>query len=399
MRPLRIALVLHDLPLPSGSATGGWYHVLLRGLVERGHDVTAFAASARPEAIAEAHALFPAPHYRLRCYPHARAGMRATWRALGRPRSYPFDDAFRRDVDAAVARGVDVLHLEDLWSGWVGLPHAHLALMNLHYLVAADRGDPSRGSLRDRLRDRAARRAERYLVRQYPTIRTLTPALTERVRRMNPRASVHTIPLGMDLARYPFDGERGGRPTDRLTVALIGSFEWGPTRSAAARLLTRLWPEIRRRVPDARLQIVGRAARAVLPDGPPADVSVHENVPDTLPYFRGADVLLYAPERASGMKVKVLEAFALGTAVVTTPDGVEGLSAVDGVHAGICADDAGLIDRCVALLGDAGRARRQRHTARALVEATCSPDATLDALEAIYATHVARRDTAMAGAR
>jgi glycosyltransferase involved in cell wall biosynthesis len=221
-------------------------------------------------------------------------------------------------------------------------------------------------------------------VRRYPVIRTLTPRLTDRVRVLNPGASVHTIPLALDLSLYPFGGD--DRATERPVIALIGSFDWQPTRSAATRLLTRLWPEIKRRVPEARLQIVGRSARLVLGDALPPDVAVHENFPDAMPYFRRTDVLLYAPERGSGMKVKVLEAFALGVPVVTTEDGVEGVAARDGVHAGVCDDDAGLIDRCVALLRDRERARRQSHAARALVDATCSPQANLAALEDVYAT-------------
>ena len=62
--------------------------------------------------------------------------------------------------------------------------------------------------------------------------------------------------------------------------------------------------------------------------------------------------MVYAPSRGSGMKIKILEAMASGVPVVTTSEGVEGLPAVDGVHAGVCEDDAGLIDRTVALLED-----------------------------------------------
>jgi glycosyltransferase involved in cell wall biosynthesis len=170
-------------------------------------------------------------------------------------------------------------------------------------------------------------------------------------------------------------------------VGLIGSFRWHPTYWAGVRLLCRLWPEIKRRVPRARLQIVGRRARAALGDlaqGP--DISVFEDVPDTIPYFRTLDVLLYAPSRGSGMKVKVLEALALGVPVVTTSEGVEGLPAQDGMHAGVCEDDDGLIERTVALLNDPERRRRQRVAARTLVEAHCSPAPTLDHLERVYAT-------------
>jgi hypothetical protein len=174
-------------------------------------------------------------------------------------------------------------------------------------------------------------------------------------------------------------------------VSLIGSFNWQPTFSAGERLLRRLWPEILRRVPGARLEVVGRSARSALgalATGP--GVSVHEDVPDTIPYFRGTDVLLYAPGPATGMKVKVLEAFALGTPVVTNADGVEGIPVEDGIHAGVCEDDSGLVDRTVALLGDPARRDSQRRAARELVESHCGPRPVLDRLEAIHATIVAR---------
>jgi len=82
--------------------------------------------------------------------------------------------------------------------------------------------------------------------------------------------------------------------------------------------------------------------------------------------------------------VKVLEAFALGVPVVTTSEGIEGLPARDGVEAGVADDDSGLIERTVALLGDPGRADRQRQAARALVESHSGPGPVLDAVEDIY---------------
>ena len=39
----RIVCVLHDLPLPFGGAASRWYYVLLKGLAERGHELTALA--------------------------------------------------------------------------------------------------------------------------------------------------------------------------------------------------------------------------------------------------------------------------------------------------------------------------------------------------------------------
>ena len=95
--------------------------------------------------------------------------------------------------------------------------------------------------------------------------------------------------------------------------------------------------------------------------------------------------MLYAPGRGSGMKVKILESFGFGVPVVTTSEGVEGLPALDGVHAGVCDDDAGLIDRTVELLRDRAGQNRQRAAGRALVESHCGPKPTVDAIEQIYA--------------
>ena len=64
-----------------------------------------------------------------------------------------------------------------------------------------------------------------------------------------------------------------------------------------------------------------------------AGVEIRSDVPDAQPFFRELDVLVYAPAVGSGMKVKVIEAMALGTPVVTNSQGIEGLPATDGVEA------------------------------------------------------------------
>jgi hypothetical protein len=62
------------------------------------------------------------------------------------------------------------------------------------------------------------------------------------------------------------------------------------------------------------------------------------------------------------------------------------LPAEDGIHAGVCDDDAGLIERTIALLLDPAAQNRQRCAGRALLEAHCGPAPTVDAIERVYAT-------------
>jgi glycosyltransferase involved in cell wall biosynthesis len=265
----------------------------------------------------------------------------------------------------------------------LGLADRDRAVVNIHYLHSLDRSFDRGNSLETKFRRLMTDRAERKLLKAYPHITALSDRLSERVRQVNPHAAVRTVPLGIDLSLYPFNPvkQRGQQPV----VGLIGGFNWGPSYTAAERLITRLWPEIKRQVPDAKLQIVGRDARRALAKfGDIQGLEIFQDVPDTLPYFANTDVMLYAPISGSGMKVKVMEAFALGTPVVTTTEGVEGLPAGDGVHAGICEDDRGLIDRTIALLTDPGAADRRRSNARTLLEEHCSPAVTVTQVERIY---------------
>jgi glycosyltransferase involved in cell wall biosynthesis len=385
MAARRVVLVMIEPPLPFGNASARWFYVLLRGLVARGHRVAAFAACSKPGEAEEARALFPAPDFDLRTYPFPPGGGAASkWRTLRRPFSYMFGPDLRRDLDAELARGYDVLQLEHLWSGWLGLRHVGRAVVNVHYLTRIDLADAAAPGPLGRLRHRRMLDAETQLLRSYPRLTTFSPRLTEVVAAINPRAEVSTVPLGIDASLYPFEADGAPRPP---TLGLIGSFTWRPSLDAAERLLARLWPEIRRQVPDARLLVVGRAAKSALSrflDAPGLEVA--EDVPDTIPYFRAIDALLYAPPRGSGMKVKVLEAFALGTPVVTNAEGVEGLPAVDGVHAGVAEDDAGLVERAVALLRNPALRHSRRLAARALLESHCGPGPTVDAVEAVHAS-------------
>lgn len=391
MEPLRVVLVMIEPPLPFGNAAGRGYYVLLKGLVERGHRVTAFAACSKPDELAKARALFPAPAFDLRLYPFpVRQGWRAKWETARRPFSYMFGSDIREDLGRVLAAGTDILHVEQLWGGWLALGQAARTLISVHYLAAIDLGGPRTGGLRDGMERSRIIRNERRMIRRFRYFRTLTPRLDEPIRQIHPAAVVRAVPSGLDGALYDYiaDDRRAASPT----ITLIGSMGWAPSHSAAVRLLSRLWPAIKQRVPAAKLQIVGWSAREKLAGylGLP-DVAIDENVPEILPYFERASVLVYAPGRGSGMKVKIQEAMAFGVPIVTTSEGVEGLPAEDGVHAGIAEDDDGLIERTITLLNDPGLQNRQRLAARALLERHCGPAAVLDGIEAVYAAMIRDR--------
>ncbi len=382
---LRIVLVMLDPPLPFGRAMGRWFYALLRGLVARGHRVSAFAICSSEEEKRQVLTLFPAPEYDLRCYvPTPRTGLAARLNLLRRPFGYVITPELRHDVETQLASGYDLLHLEVLWVGWLGLGDPDRSILNVPYLLELDLSDQSSGSLKQWLLKQASTRAEHSILRRFPHVLAVSPRLAARIRQISPRSSVEALPFAMDLSLYPFD-EAGPTNSGPPTVGLIASYRWTPGLTAGLRLLERLWPEVKRQVPEARLIVGGYGASEVFAAhvGRP-DVTIVDGVTDVPGFFRSLDLLLYAPNRSSGMKFKVLEAFSFGVPVVTTTDGVEGIEAIDGIHAGVCEDDQGLVERAVALLRDPNLRCQRRLAARALVEATCGPETVLDRLEQVY---------------
>jgi glycosyltransferase involved in cell wall biosynthesis len=391
MKSLRILLVLNEAPLPFGHALGRWYSVLLKGLVERGHQVTAYATCANAKDLQETRELFPSPSFDLR--PYSFPERKDWWRkltTLRRPFSYVIHPELRRDLHTELRRRFDILHLEGIWSGWLGEGCSpSRVVLNFHNLYDIDLPRQPGLDWRNRIVRVLRRRAEHRLLKSYGTLLTLTPRLRDAVRSIAPKTPIHVVPLGLDAQQYPLIPSE--RRLKQPIITLIGSMSWYPSYSAAVRLLTRLLPKLRREIPEIRVVIVGWYARSALRAFLPiSGVEVLENVPDVRPFFEKSSLLLYAPERGSGMKVKVLEAFAYGVPVVTTSEGVEGIPAWDGIHAGISDEDAGLVERSLDLLKNPVRQESQRRAARALVEQHCHPSVVLDGVERCYEDILAR---------
>lgn len=385
---MRVIVLTIEPPDPFGNAASRWFYVLFRGLVERGHDVTLLSSFSRIASRDRALELFPRPSFDLRCFPVAGPrGLLGKLESARRPYSYLFSHHLRDEAKRLLARPFDILHLEQLWSGWLGWDHAQRALLNVHYLYSADLLGIAPSSSMDALRRQATFRGERRILRHFPHLATLTTRLASDVQRLGGQPP-QLIPLGIEPALYDFNA---GDPAGPPTLGLVGNFSWQPTHRAGLRLLKELWPAVSARVPEARLLMVGHDAKKLMgPHATDPRVELHENVPDILPYFRRIHTLLYAPEHGSGTKVKVQESMALGIPVVTNTDGAEGIPTSDGQALGLADDNAGLIERAVALLQNPNLRRERRMQARALLETVFGPGPTLDAVTAAHAQVLAR---------
>jgi len=153
-------------------------------------------------------------------------------------------------------------------------------------------------------------------------------------------------------------------------MLFLGSWRHDPNRIAVDWFMRHVMPLITAEEPRAKLTIVG--------SDPPAphlyaDYAAHmemlgfvEDVRDPLARYS----LFACPILSgSGVRVKLLEAFAAGIPVVSTRVGAEGLASKDGEFCALADDPAGFAARVVALLRDPEKAAAMAQRARAEVEA------------------------------
>ena len=137
---------------------------------------------------------------------------------------------------------------------------------------------------------------------------------------------------GIDVARFAFQTE-GRQPG---TMLFIGSFRHGPNITALEWFLRHVLPRIVEQRPDARLVVAGS-------DPPPRDlfkkagpaVELLGFVEDIRTELRRRAVFVCPVLSGSGVRVKLLEAFASGIPVVSTRIGAEGLARKDGEFCGL----------------------------------------------------------------
>jgi glycosyltransferase involved in cell wall biosynthesis len=319
---MRIVLLSPSLPYPGGRADGRFLTSLLAELSTRGIDVTCVSSHEESDAaLCEARTLADARGYELidARLTLVESYLRRKAASARRPfsehaRSVTLPDA----LEAALRPGYDVLQVEDLFLARAAA-NAARRVVYLYCLEAVDLEGRTAMSARERVTRLQYRRATISLLRSEPRVVASTERLAHEVARWH-RGSVPTAHPAFEATTYPASS------CDDRVVGVIGSMFWYPSRSAAERVLRRLWAPIRERVPDARLLVAGWQSDRYLARYFPLDgAELLGPVGDPSELFGHCSVVLYPPPRGTGVKVKVLEAMARNLVVVSNGEGLEGL--------------------------------------------------------------------------
>jgi glycosyltransferase involved in cell wall biosynthesis len=166
---------------------------------------------------------------------------------------------------------------------------------------------------------------------------------------------------GIDTVRYTF--RLDGREPD--TMLFLGSFRHLPNVEGLEWFTRFVLPRIREKRPKSRLIVVGSdpPARHALP-GDPEAVEIVGFVEDIQAPLQQYALFVCPILSGSGVRVKLLEAFASGIPVVSTRMGAEGLAQQDGEICALADDPAEFADKVASLLSDQASARELAARAR-----------------------------------
>lgn len=185
------------------------------------------------------------------------------------------------------------------------------------------------------------------------------------------------IPNCLHLPDYP-PGPRNNAPLhppspiyqstlpQATTLIFTGAFTYHVNYAGARWFVEQVLPLVQAQVSDVRLTITGNHADRPFPQV--AGVTRTGFVDDVRPLIAGAAVCVVPIWQGGGTRLKILEAMALGTPVVTTSKGAEGLVAQPNVHLLIADEPAAFAGAVVQLLADASLRQRLAEQARRLVE-------------------------------
>jgi polysaccharide biosynthesis protein PslH len=156
-----------------------------------------------------------------------------------------------------------------------------------------------------------------------------------------PEARIAVIENGVDCAYFaePAESEEA-EPSSEARFVFVGSMDYFPNADAVLHFANRIWPAVRKRLPGAKLDVVGaRPSGAVRALRKHDGIVVTGTVPDVRPFYQRATASVVPLRTGGGTRLKILESMAAGVPVVSTALGAEGLAVEPDKHYLLAGED------------------------------------------------------------
>lgn len=370
---------------------------LIKALAERGHCITLLALEPPGE---DTSSLDTLRHMCQQVEPVPLPHWRTLWNAVQvMPGQTPLQAAYSRSPQMAelikrtqAKNKFDIVHVEHLRGAELsqavnGTPIVFDSVDSITLLFerVLQAGPNWRSRMMARLDLARTRAYEGKLLERFQRVLVTSPRDRDTLAQLTTTPELNqrliVLPNGVDLNYFkPID-----TPRDPATLVFTGKMSYHANVAAGLDLASQVMPLVWQQMPQARLMIVGKdPTPALLALAADPRITVTGTVPDIRPYLAQATVAISPMRYGVGIQNKVLEAMALATPVISTPQAVSALQIEEGQEALIAATPAAMAQAVVTLLTNEPLRHHVGQAGRRYVETHHDWDLAAAKLELIY---------------
>ena len=228
---------------------------------------------------------------------------------------------------------------------------------------------------------RKVRREERYAWSHLDGCTVTSVRDQEMLLSEEPAAHTAVVPNGVDL---DFFHTSPSVPHERRHLLFFGAIDYHPNTEGVLFFLRHVFPELLARYPGLHLSIVGRNPPESVTAQRSAQIEVTGVVDDVRPWLERANVVIVPLRIGGGTRLKILEAMAMGKAVVSTSLGAEGLDVVPERDLLLADGASAFVEQIGRLLDDAPLSQRLGTSARQVVASSYSWKTAVQSLSTFH---------------
>jgi glycosyltransferase involved in cell wall biosynthesis len=302
----------------------------------------------------------------------------AWWAAAARPAEFLAAEVASRKPFAVLMRSIFIDGIATLRRSYDGPVIVDCHDADVHLAAEAMRSV----SLWRRLGPFANLRAIRRACQAYlPLADEIWAVSAEDARRVRAQAAVKRVVVVPSAFRYAGESACVTGAKESIAV-MVANYGYGPNANGLRWLIEKVWPSVLQALPTACFEIVGGNMPAGLEKKcrSTARCTVYGRVENLEPFYSRAAVVVAPIWEGGGTRLKIVEAWGQGKAVLTTTKGIEGLSAPE--NCSVVADSPVLFAQALVMLfQDSATRLRLGNFGRAFVRDHLSYSTVLEILE------------------
>ncbi len=188
------------------------------------------------------------------------------------------------------------------------------------------------------------------------------------------------IPFGVDPATYSVNQDAIEFPS----LFTLGAMNWIPNQEGVRWFLQNVWPDIHKEFPSLKYYLAGREMPPWMHNLNLDQVVVLGEVEDAREFISSKAVMIVPLFSGSGIRIKIIEGMALGTAIISTTTGAEGIDYKKNENILIADSPCEFFEMISIVVRDRDLCQRIGKEARKLIETKYNSEILIQKLIAFY---------------